>query len=146
MFVPSDSGLVAYNLHNPWNVLNQLIVERPLKIFREFDSSDLYQLVCDDPLHDMSDRAIASEEKPLPFGKYRGFGKTIIDVMNENPKYVAWCLKNYRWFAVSPTLIEFWLHNDQYGDIITPEFVQANNEKAWKIITNSFTPKDTFKY
>ena len=59
---------------------------------------------------------------------------------------MSYGLKNYKWFAVSPTLIESWLHNGQYGDIITPEFVQANNDKAWKIITNSFTPIDTFKY
>lgn len=146
LFVPSDSELVAYNLYNPWNVLNQLVVEKPLKIFREFDSSDLYQLVSDDPLHDMSDRSIVSENERFPFGKYKDLDKTITDIMDENPKYVVWCLKNYKWFAVSPTLIESWLHNGQYGDIITPEFVQANNDKAWKIITNSFTPIDTFKY
>lgn len=146
LFVPSDSGLIAYNLYNPWNVFYQLVLEKPLKIFREFDSSDLYQLVSDDPLHDMSERAIVSEGEGFPFGKYKGYGKSIIDIMDENPKYVAWCLKNYKWFALSPTLVESWLHLGQYGDIVTLEFVQANNEKAWKIITNSFTPEDTFKY
>ncbi len=36
--------------------------------------------------------------KIFTFGKYKG--RSIIDVLNENPFYVEWCVNNIKWFRL----------------------------------------------
>ena len=37
--------------------------------------------------------------KTFTFGKYKG--RSVIDVLNENPAYVEWCVNNIKWFRLN---------------------------------------------
>lgn len=39
--------------------------------------------------------------KTFTFGKYKG--RSVIDVLNENPAYVEWCINNIKWFSLDDT-------------------------------------------
>ena len=39
--------------------------------------------------------------KTFTFGKYKG--RSVIDVLNENPAYVEWCVNNIKWFSLDDT-------------------------------------------
>ena len=39
--------------------------------------------------------------KTFTFGKYKG--RSVIDVLNENPAYVEWCIYNIKWFSLDDT-------------------------------------------
>ena len=41
-------------------------------------------------------------DKVLTFGKFKA--KTILQVINENPAYIVWCIKNVAGFSIDPTL------------------------------------------
>lgn len=110
------------------------------------EGGDFYQLVSDDPLRDMDDNSIVSNDFAMPFGKYKVLQKKISEVMECNPQYIVWALKNYKWFAVSPSLVEAWLRESRFQKFITPDFVETNNRKVWKIITGSFSNSDRYRY
>lgn len=39
--------------------------------------------------------------KTFTFGKYKG--RSVIEVLNENPAYVEWCINNIKWFSLDDT-------------------------------------------
>ena len=41
-------------------------------------------------------------DKVLTFGKFKD--KTILEVINENPAYIVWCIRNVDNFSIDPTL------------------------------------------
>lgn len=145
LLIPEGNGIIVYNLYNPSNVGGKLIVEKKIGI-ESTEGGDFYQLVSDDPLRDMDDNSIVSDDFAMPFGKYKVLQKKISEVMDCNPQYIVWALKNYKWFAVSPSLVEAWLREGRFQKFITPDFVEANNRKAWKIITGSFSNSDRYRY
>lgn len=45
----------------------------------------------------------------LDFGKYKGEGKTVKNVMWDDPYYIEWCIKNISWFALNnEAMNHFW--------------------------------------
>lgn len=51
----------------------------------------------------MKERVLGYKTK-LSFGKYKG--KTIRDVLIENPSYIIWASENVSWFKVKPYVLE----------------------------------------
>lgn len=41
-------------------------------------------------------------KNPLNFGKYKG--KTILQVIDENPAYIVWCIRNVKNFTIDDNL------------------------------------------
>ena len=39
--------------------------------------------------------------KIFTFGKYKG--RSVLDILNENPAYVEWCVNNIKWFSLDDT-------------------------------------------
>ena len=39
--------------------------------------------------------------KIFTFGKYKG--RYVMDILNENPAYVEWCVNNIKWFSLDDT-------------------------------------------
>ena len=39
--------------------------------------------------------------KIFTFGKYKG--RSVLDILNEDPAYVEWCVNNIKWFSLDDT-------------------------------------------
>lgn len=57
------------------------------------------------------------------FGKFKG--KTILEVLENKPSYIVWCIENIKNFTIDPVLSKELL--EQYHD-----FFNTNNTQAFK--------------